>query len=93
MFKIFHQLNCKSSDLIYLLQRQKDSKNKNPVQGCKPFLKFKSWLSKGCEVSPNSTNYKNLYNYQIVTANFKETGKLLDSKTENILPRWFEPRT
>ena len=56
------------------------------------FSKFKSYLSKGWEISPDWINYENLYNYQTVTATSKEMGKLLDSKIENTLPRWFKAR-
>ena len=36
---------------------------------------------------------KNVCNYKIVMATPEKMGKLLDSKTESTLPRWFEPRT
>ena len=31
--------------------------------------------------------------YRTVTVTFKKPRKILDSKTENALPRWFEART
>ena len=57
------------------------------------FSEFKSQLSEGCEIYPYWINYENFYMYRTVTVTFKKPRKILDSKTENALPRWFEART
>ena len=50
--------------------------------------KFKSQLTKECEIYLYRTNYKNLSNYRTATAISKEMGKPFDSKIEDSLPRW-----
>ena len=91
-FKIFHQLNCKSSYLINLLQCQifrlqyvaksgiqvyiKLINHGNESKNKNSILACKHNFQRNAKLT-NWTNYENLYNYRTVTR--KKTGRLLDS--------------
>ena len=55
-------------------------------------FKIQIIISKGCQIYPNYANCKKPLQLPKVTTTSKETGKLLDSKTENTQHRWFESR-
>ena len=85
--------NVRKSEAFFnmrLNNHRKDSKNKNPILACKHFQKLSHNFQrdKKFTLTEQITN-----NYQRVTAASKQTRKLLGSKTENTLPKWFKSRT
>ena len=80
---------------IRLQNHWKDSKNKNPILACKPVqnLNHNSQRDeKFILIEQIVKTFTSIEELQLM-ATSKETGKLLDSKTENTLRRWFELRT
>ena len=76
-----------------LNNHRKDSKNENAILTCKYFQNLNHMLQQNAKFTLTEQIKKNVCNYKIVMATPEKTGKLLDSKTESTLPRWFEPRT
>ena len=79
---------------IRLNNHRKDSKNTNPILACKYYQNLNHNSQRDGKFTLIEQITKTFTTLQErVTATSKETGKLLDSKNENTLSRWFESRT
>ena len=100
---LIYLLQCRICELQYagksetpfsirLNNHRKDSKNKNSIIACKHFQNWNHNFQKDVKFTRIEQITKNFKTIEQLRTTSKETGKLLNSKTENTLPRWFEWR-